>query len=69
MLLELGPQLSQYPPDDGVLRSAEYAKTVQLIGKTNSWCVYIKAFVLPIGVALIQIIYRTVTLNNKWAVV
>ena len=33
MLLELGPQLSQYLPDDGVLRSAENAKTVQLIGE------------------------------------
>ena len=33
MLLELGPQLSQYLPVDGVLRSAEFAKTVQLIGE------------------------------------
>ena len=33
MLLEIGPKLSQYPPDDEALRSAENAKTVQLIGK------------------------------------
>ena len=35
MLLELGPQQSQYLPDDGVFRSAEYAKTVQPIGEAN----------------------------------
>ena len=31
MLLEQEPQLSQYNPDDGVLRSVKNAKTVQLI--------------------------------------
>ena len=32
MLLELGPQLSQYPQDDGVLHYAVKVKTVQQIG-------------------------------------
>ena len=35
MLLELGPQLSKYPPDDKVFSSAENAETVQPIGENK----------------------------------